>query len=261
MTRSALDAAHAEMQAGGETEARGFYRLLADAPLCLLLAAPAEGETLTPQVFELTDGPLILAFDSEERLAAFQDGPQPYAVLPGRVIAQAVAGQGLSLGLNLGSGGESETLLPPAALDHLLALLDVSSDVIEGRLRSFHAPRVPDALDAALRATIAAASGLIGGAVLAGVSYANGAQGHVLALVGARAEAEAALAKSVAEALSFAGLEAAALDVGFLSAEDAALPRMVAVGQTFEVRPPAAAPAPMTPAAPGSDPDRPPRLR
>mgnify|MGYP006202091365 FL=1 len=35
MTRSALDAAHAAMLAGDEPEARAFYRLLADAPLCL----------------------------------------------------------------------------------------------------------------------------------------------------------------------------------------------------------------------------------
>lgn len=261
MTPSALDDAHAAMERGGEAEARAFYRLLADAPLCLLLAEPAEGETLTPQVFELSDGPVIVAFDSEERLAGFQDGPQPYAVLPGRVIAQAVAGQGLALGLNLGSGGASETLLPPGALDHLLALLDVRSDVIEGRLQGFHPPRVPVALEAALRAALDAAAGLIAGAVLAGVSHANGARGHILALVGAREGAEPALAKSMAEALSFAGLDAAALDVVFLAPEDAALARIAAVGQAFDLPPPAEVPKVQPPAAPGSDPDRPPRLR
>ena len=261
MTRSALDAAHAAMQAGDEAKARAFYRLLADAPLCLLLSAPAEGDQLQPQVFDLSDGPVILAFDSEERLAAFQDGPQPYAVLPGRVIAQAVAGQGVSLGLNLGSGAESETLLPPEVLAHLLALLEVSSDVIEGQARRFEPPQVPPVAQAALAAAMQAAAGLVAGAVLAGVVYDTGARGHILALIGAKDSAEPALAQAMAEALSFAGLEAAALDVVFLNAEDAALRRIAAVGHVFEIAPLVMPETPMAPRAPGSDPDRPPRLR
>lgn len=261
MTRSALDAAHAAMQAGDEAEARAFYRLLADAPLCLLLSAPAEGDQLQPQVFDLSDGPVILAFDSEERLAAFQDGPQPYAVLPGRVIAQAVAGQGVSLGLNLGSGAESETLLPPEVLAHLLALLEVSSDVIEGQARRFEPPQVPPTAQEALAAAVQAAAGLVAGAVLAGVVYDTGARGHILALIGAKDSAEPALAQAMAEALSFAGLEAAALDVVFLNAEDPALRRIAAVGHVFEIAPLVMPETPMAPRAPGSDPDRPPRLR
>lgn len=261
MIRSALDAAQAAMLAGDEPEARAFYRLLADAPLCLLLAAPAEGDQLQPQVFDLSDGPVILAFDSEERLAAFQDGPQPYAVLPGRVIAQAVAGQGVSLGLNLGTSAESETLLPPEVLAHLLALLDVSSDVTEGQARCFEPPQVPLAAQGAIAAAVQAAAGLVAGAVLAGVVYDSGARGHILALIGAKAAAEPALAQAMAEALSFAGLEAAALDVVFLNPEDPALRRIAAVGHAFDIAPPAMPEAPMAPRAPGSDPDRPPRLR
>ena len=261
MTRSALDLAHAAMQAGDEADARAFYRLLADAPLCLLLSAPAEGDQLQPQVFDLSDGPVILAFDSEERLAAFQDGPQPYAMLPGRVIAQAVAGQGVSLGLNLGTGAESETLLPPEVLAHLLALLDVSSNVVEGQARRFEPPQVPLAARAALAAAVQSAAGLVAGAVLAGVVYDTGARGHILALVGANPTAEPALAKAMAEALSFAGLEAAALDVVFLSAEGPALRRIAAVGHAFEITQPVLPDASLSPRAPGSDPDRPPRLR
>jgi hypothetical protein len=260
MTRSALDLSHAAMLAGDEAEARAFYRFLADAPLCLLLNAPADGDQLQPQVFELSDGPVILAFDSEERLAAFQDSPQPYAVLPGRVIAQAVAGQGVSLGLNLGSGAESETLLPPEVLAHLLALLDVSSDVMVGQARRFEPPQVPPAAQVALAASVQAA-GLVAGAVLAAVIYDTGARGHILALIGANPTAEPALAQAMAEALSFAGLEAAALDVVFLSAEDPALRRIAAVGHAFEIIQPVMPDAPTVPRAPGSDPDRPPRLR
>lgn len=264
--QTALDAAYGALQAGGEAEARAFYRLLADAPLCLLLAAEAEGDTITPQVFDLADGPVVLAFDSEERLAGFQDSPLPYAILPGRVIAQGIVGQGegagaISLGLNLGTGAVSETLLPPEALAHLLALLDVASDVIEGQPRSFHAPQVPPSLDLALAQAVQAAAGLIAGAVLAGVTYDNGAKGHMLALIGAAETAQPALAKAMAEALSFAGLEAAALDVVFLEVEATALTQMARVGRAYELTLPETPAERPTPSAPGMDPNQPPRLR
>lgn len=258
---TALDNAHAALLAGGEAEARRFYRLLADAPLCLLLAEEPQGEAITPQVFHLSDGPVILAFDSEERLADFQEGPAPYAVLPGRVIAGQMAGQGLWLGLNLGSGAPSETLLPPEAIAHLLDLLDVAPNLTEGKAHSFSPPTIPAALDETLRFALAGASGLAGGAVLAGVTYDTGAKGHILAFAGAAEGAEPALARAVAEALSFAGLEAAALDVVFLAPEDPSLRAIARVGRGYDIPAPAVAEAPPAPAPPGSDPSRPPRLR
>ena len=110
-----LDQAHAAMLSGDEAEARQFYRVLADTALVLLLEGEAEGDAIRPLVFELTDGPVLLAFDSEDRLAGFQDGPAPYASLPGRVIAGLLKGQGIGLGVNLGVGA-SEMMLPAEAI-------------------------------------------------------------------------------------------------------------------------------------------------
>ena len=246
MTETALDAAFCAMQSGDEVMARRFYRLLADTPLFLLLAEEATGEAITPQVFELTDGPV------------------PFASLPGRVIASLMAadeGRALWLGLNLDTGAASETLLPPDAMGHLLALLDVSPDQAEAQARAFAAPLVPEALDEALRFALTGASGLAAGAVLVAVTYAGGARGHVLALVGTPEAAQAELARAMAEALSFAGLEAAALDVTFLAPEAPALAQMRKVGRIYEVPKPAPKDAAPIPAAPGSDPSKPPRLR
>lgn len=261
MTETTLDRAFTAFSTGGEAEALRFYQVFADTPLSLLLKQEAEGETLAPQIFDLSEGPVALVFDSEERLAGFQDSPVPYASLPGRVIAQGLAGQGIALGLNLGTGAASETLLPPEALTHLLAILDVAPQETAALPQSFAAPAVPQALQAALAEALSGASGLAAGAVLAAVSYDSGAKGHLLALVGAEEAARPALARSVAEALAFAGLEAAVLDVTFLAPEDAALRAMAAVGQSFAIRAPEPAEAAPMPAAPGSDPSRPPRLR
>ena len=151
--------------------------------------------------------------------------------------------------------------MPPEALAHLLSLLDVAPQETAARPVGFAAPDLPAPLAAALAQALGAASGLAAGAVLAGVAYDSGARGHMLAIIGADAAAEPALARAVAEALAFAGLEAAALDVTFLHPDDPALGPMAAVGQAFAIKAPeAATPAPM-PAAPGTDPSRPPRLR
>ena len=80
----------------------------------------------------------------------------------------------------------------------------------------------------------------------------------MLAFVGALPGAEEALAQATSEALVFSGLDAAALDVGFFDARDVVVERLARVGLRFDLPQPAPAAAP---AAPGTDPDRPPRLR
>jgi hypothetical protein len=99
-----LDAAHAAVSADPENEALRlrFFERLADGEMVLLLEREAEGGTLEPRVFDLEEGPVVLVFDREERLAGFTGGIAPYAALPGRVIAGLLRGQGIGMGVNLG---------------------------------------------------------------------------------------------------------------------------------------------------------------
>lgn len=261
-----LDAAHAAMVAGDEAAALAFYRLLADATLFLLLENEAEGERIQPRVFDLADGPVVLVFDAEERLAALGDAPLPYAALPGRIIAQHLAGQGVSLGLNLGTDAASEVMLPPEALSFLTERLATAPQALEAQVEAFVPPQgLPPALDDALRFTLSGAAGLARAAVLAGVRYRGGRRGHVLAILDAIPEAEEPLARAMAEALAFSGVDAAELDVTFLASDAPAVPALLRAGLVFEVpapvATPAAAPEPMVPPPPGSDPAKPPRLR
>ena len=71
-----LDRAHAAMEQGGDAERLRFYERLADAELKLLLDREAGGETIAPRIFPLEDGPVVLVFDTEERLTEFA-GPRP----------------------------------------------------------------------------------------------------------------------------------------------------------------------------------------
>lgn len=259
-----LDQAYAAMQAGDEAAGLRFYRLLADATLFLLLEREAEGERVDPRVFDLPDGPVLLAYDSEERLAVMGDGASaaglPYAALPGRLIAQQMLGQGLSLGLNFGTGAASEALLPPEALRWLCEMLEAAPVEVEATPAQFFAPNgLPEALSDALTFTLGGASGLARAALLAGVRYSDGRLGHMLAVMDAAPGAQEALARALSEALVFSGLEAGELDVTFLNSGDAVVMDLARVALVFEV-PELVVQAKVERAAPGMD-GKPPRLR
>jgi SseB protein N-terminal domain len=254
-----LDAAHAAVSADPDNEALRlrFFERLADGEMVLLLEREAVGESVEPRVFQLEDGPVVLIFDREERLAAFTGGIAPYAALPGRVIAGLLRGQGIGLGVNLGVA-PSSMLLPPEALDWLAETLDGGPDEAEALPETFAAPVVPEAVVSGLDAKLARAGGLASAAVLAGVVYRDGRRGHLLAVLDAVEGAEGALAQAMREALVFSGVEMGELDVVFLAATDPVATAMGRVGLRFDLPVPD---APIAPAAPGMDPKRPPRLR
>ncbi|ULB10278.1 SseB family protein [Cereibacter azotoformans] len=259
-----LDQAHEAMEtAPGDDAARlRFYGQLADGELFLLLESEPEDETLTPQLFELEEGPVVLAFDLEERLAAFTGVPAPYAALPGRVVAGLLAGRGIGLGLNLGDA-PSAMLLPPEAVDWLAETISHAPSEAEARPAGFAPPQLPEPLITALDGKLARAGGLAGHALLAAVRYEDGREAHMLAFVEALDGAQPALARAVSEALTFSGLEAGTLDVAFLAEGDPAAVAMARVGLRFDLPVPAAPELreEHVPAAPGMDPERPPILK
>jgi hypothetical protein len=256
-----LDDAYAAMVAGPEddTARLRYYARLADGEMIVLLETEAIGENLTPRVFDLEDGPVVLVFDSEEKLAGFAVEAVPYAALPGRVIAQQLAGQGVGLAVNLGAA--SVMLFPPDAVDWLAGTLETGPEELLARPTAFHPPQgLPDALLAALQAKLAQAGRLAAGAMIAAVSYEDGRRGHVLAFLDAAPEAEDQLARAASEALIFSGLDAGEMDVTFLNSADPGAIAMARVALRLDLPAPTA-PVAAEPSAPGMDPDKPPVLR
>ncbi|MDA5093656.1 SseB family protein [Aliiroseovarius sp. KMU-50] len=258
-----LDHAHAAMQADLENEASRlrFYERLADGELFVLLAKEATGqdEDIEPEVFELDNDKYLLVFDKEERLSGFVGHPAPYAALPGRVIAGMLAGQGIGLGVNL-SVAPSSILIPAEAMEWLSDTLKSGPEAIEARVVEIHAPAAPEALISALDAKLASAGGLAAAACLAGVTYADGRKGHVLGFIDAAEGAENALAGAANEALTFSGIEAGQMDVGFFTGNDVMARKLAAYGLRFDLPAPEK-PEPLKPVAPGSDPEKPPILK
>lgn len=257
-----LDLAYAAMVAAvddDDTARLHYYAALADGEMILVLETEAAQGNVTPKVFELEEGPVVLAFDSEDKLGAFAAGTVPYAALPGRVIAQQLAGQGIGLAVNLGA--PSMMLFPPDAVDWLAETLAETPTEAEAIPVAFAAPMgIPEGFLQVLRAKLGRARGAAAAAVLSAVTYADGRRGHVLALVDVQAGTEGTLARAVSEALIFSGLDAAEMDVVFLASADARLALMKAQGLLLDMTLPAAAPL-AVPKPPGTDPQKPPILR
>ncbi|WP_323006782.1 SseB family protein [Pseudorhodobacter sp.] len=257
-----LDMAHSAMMAAPDDDAARmrYYARLADGMLYLMLEQETEDGAVQPVVVTLEDAQVVLAYDTEERLAATTDAPVPYAELPGRVIAAQLAGQNVALGVNLGVG-EAEFLVSPEALIWLSQTLNTRPANISARPVAFEAPQgLPASLVQALEAKLARAGGLAQAALLAAVRYEDGRRSHMLAYIGAVPGAEAALTRAASEALIFSGVEAGEMDVTFLAADLPVVDRMARVAQHFDLPEPVAAP-PTGPAAPGMDPSKPPKLR
>ncbi|EAR52009.1 hypothetical protein OG2516_13329 [Oceanicola granulosus HTCC2516] len=255
-----LDRAHAAMEAAPEDDAArlAFYGRLADGELFLLLEREPEGDAIAPRLFDVEGTGYALAFDRPDRLTDFTGAPAPYAALSGRTLARMLAGNGLGLGLNLETA-PSAMLLPPDAIGWLAATLGDGPREAEARIAEIAPPRaLPEALLPALDRRLAGAGGLARSAYLVATTYDDGSRGHLLAVIDAAPGAEPAIATAVADALTFSGLEAGALDVAFFPASSPHAAAFARHGLRFDLPDP---PAPAARGAPGSDPDRPPKLR
>lgn len=238
-----------------------FYERIADTELFVLLQSERDEADLAPQEFALEDGVFIMAFDRDDRLSAFADAPAPYAAIPGRAVVLAIAGSGTGLGLNVGVA-PSSFLMPAAAVDWLADVLTTAPVETEAAIARFLPPRgVPATFFATLTPRLAAMAGLAGGAILANAEFRDGRAGHVLAFVDPGSGAEPALAKAVSEALAFSGVDAGSIDVIFVTAGSTAARAIGAVGQVIELPQPARPESVKRSAGPGTDPDRPPRLK
>ncbi|WP_120631882.1 SseB family protein [Ruegeria sp. EL01] len=258
---TALDAAHAAMQADPQDDAcrLKFFERLSDSELFLMLTEEAQGENISPEVFDVADGRFVLAFDREERLAQFAGRPVPYAALSGRVLSSMLSGQGIGMGLNLETASSS-MLIPAEALGWLATTLQHAPEEVQEKLAEFLPPSgLPDNLLTALDAKLATAGGFAQSAYLVATKSDEGVIGHLLGFVGAIAGAETALAKAASEALTFSGIEAGAMDVGFFAPEDAAAALLAKTGLRFDL--PQTKSVDPVRQAPGRNPDKPPILK
>ncbi len=259
-----LDEAHAAMQADpANDEARlAFYERLAGSELFLMLKEEPkdDAESVSPELFEFEEASFVLVFDREERLVAFTGVSTPYVALSGRAVSGMLEGQGIGLGFNL-DVAPSAILLPPEAVTWLNDTLGNAPNPVNARISTLHPPTgLPEQLVTSLDARLASAMGLATSAYLAGVTYEDGARGHLLGFVDAMPNAQDALAQFAAEALTFSGIEAGAMDIAFFQMSDPVTERLGRVGLRFDL-PSMQETVTQSRPAPGMDPENPPKLK
>ncbi len=254
-----LDIAYLQMQED-EAQAMGFYARFLEAELFLMLESELANGQAKPLVMQTSDGALALVFDREERLADFGEVVSDYVALSGRRVVAMLAGQGVGIGLNLGEA-PSAMVLPADAVSWLAGAALGEDEELEAKPLQIAKPAgVPEALIAALDGKLANMGGVVGAAYLVSVTYENGEQGHMLALVNVPAPARPGVSEALSEALRFSGIEAGQLDLAFLASDDRHLERFAKVGLGFEI-PELIFPKAQATTAPGMDPDKPPILR
>jgi len=277
MAMTPLDHAHADMMENEDDDAvrLKFYQRLADTTLFLLLRSEPTGEVLDPEILEVDNQEtanidrFALVFDTEERLgafaAAYKNDALPYAALPGRVIAQSVAGQGVGLALNL-DVAVSSISLPAAAMDWLADTLDINPEEGERSLVAIAPPfGLPDGLIEGLEEKLVNAAGLASHAVFVKGTYSDESEGWLLAFIDAQPGAEQALARATHEALVFAGTDLSSVDVAFFAGNDPICEHLDHMGLRYEFPDPDAGEHDEdgfeeVHAGPGSDPTKPPLL-
>lgn len=262
MDETPLDRAYQALVTSGDAmgERMAFFGLLADSELFMVLESESDGSSARPMVIETSDGRYAIAFDTEARLAEFAAVPMDYAALAGRRIAALLADAGLGLSLNPGVA-LSEAAFPHEVMEWLAEATRSQNSESEARMTALAPPGdVPDILLQVLDSRLANMAGVASAAWLARASYENGSRQTVLAMVDVLEMAQPGVAEAIGSALRFAALEAGALDIIFLPKADPRLEIFARVGIGFEV-PALVLPEAPKPAAPGMDPDKPPRLR
>lgn len=254
--QTALDLAHAAHEADPENAGLRlrFHERILDTELVVPLDAPPEGDRLRMQTFPLSDGPVVLAFDRDDRMADFLGAPAEFAALTGRRIVALLAGQGTGLGLNLGA--PSAALLPADAVDWLAGIAAQAVPETSASAQDVGPPGiVPRPLLDALGPKLAAMADRLASAHLVSARIGDGPPGLLLALAGVPEPARPAMAAAVAEAVRFSGLDEATLDVTFPAAGTPLAAAVSRSGLRLEMPPPPK-PASRTP-----NPAKPPRLR
>lgn len=260
MTQTVLDLAFGAMTAAPDDDAARlrYFERVADAELFLVLERPAIDGTADPKVFDVEGEGYAIAFDLEERIEDFFGGHADYLSVSGRILARLLADQQTGLILNPEVPNASN-MLPVDVLVWLTEVLGNAPKAVEQKIAEITAPyHLPERLLVGLDEKLKSAAGLSELAYIVATRFENGGQGHLLAFVNPAPGVEDTLANVVAEALTFSGLDAATLDVGFFKNADSMAARLAAVGLKIELPLP---PKATEPPAPGMNPDQPPMLR
>lgn len=235
-----------------------FYEALADSEVLVLLEGEPIGEKVNPQIIATEDGVFSLVFTSDEQLASIAAISVPYISLSGRAAINMLAGKSIGIALNIST--ETPFLMPADAVDWLANILNQSAQ------QKFEHPTsvaAPDDISAAVFEKLAnkleQMKGLADSAFLVSASYRSGSVAYLLGFINAKPTAQDAVVQAIKETMVFFSEVGCIVDVAFFPAMGEIHANLVKHGYKFDLSEPKL--VRRKPAAPGSDPVNPPRLR
>lgn len=224
---------------------------LADTPLFVTLEREPADDAVQIRLVDGGEYRLAVASDSDERLAAFWQGPVAYAAIPGRVLASLLSANNAALLVNPGT--VSEMLLDAESLAWLGESLESRPEATSAvMLPTLSAPAadVASALHDPLQQRLRGMFGLVESAALVGASWPDRA-GHLLLMRGTAASRHDVVAKAMGELLAFLPEIEGGVDIAFA---DPLLPDGAMIVKVPE-------PLPPEPETVQRDPNAPPRLK
>lgn len=232
-----------------------YYGQFATSELLVLLEDEAS-DVFSPQLVEIDGFNYALTFDTEERLADFCDFPSPYLALSGRALVEALKGQSVGVGLNLGVS-DAAFLLPIEALDWVR---ERTVSEVRVELETINEVSTPHAVPVhvlrAIDARLAMFSGRKRRGILVEAELAKD-KTNLIIFEGIEENERSSIAGALAETMRFLA-PSLPFDTVFVESDDSIIDVARSVGLTFEMSLSDAKQSASS--APGKDPDKPPKL-
>lgn len=252
-----LDVVYQRMQSSPESETAGlrFYEAFCDANLCVLINADT-----SMQVFETSQGKIVLAFDTDERVAEFISEATEFIKIAGRDLVMQLLASETGIGLNLNVAPTSQ-ILSPDILTWLSEFLAESSSFSIDQVVAISPPdQWLDDHKTAISTQLEKYAGMIASAYFCSVTYSDNTVADAVFIVDCDPTTEAVLFTALVESQKFLDKNTAEIAIKFISPDNQEFPEICRVGEEIVI-------SKLTvihtsaPTAPGMDPDKPPKLR
>lgn len=258
MTKSAYEKAlhRFSQSAKSSADRSALLGVVARTEFHLLLLADSDGTSAEPFLLDVNNGKAAVVFDKLDLMAGFQDGVSNFISASGRDLAVMLHKENLLLTINPGCE-DTSFILEQNTLEWMSAQTNLAPKTIEFSVKDIGPARDADiALVTALDEILPNMQGLAERLVVAGLTE-DAEKGMVIFFLNTQPGAEDTLTQLIHEMVTFSAGNIPDLNVGFVRNEDPLVNRLKEIGLHMQLP---KLPVPTPRPAPGSDPDKPPKL-
>ncbi len=254
---SPLDQLQPRLLDSQETSGYNAYFQVFLETLLRVLLEESDAKDPDMEVFAISDGKFVLAFDTDENFSAFVDRPRLCSRITGRDLLKALAGKNIGVIVNA-NAIEGAAFLTPEQVSWALEMSDQSLEIHVSTNSSVARANPSDEVLDIIQRNFNELGGFVDAAYLCNIQDDQGNEALTLALVNCAAEAQLTALLTASDMSRFNPKTAVAIALVEAGSEIEQKLQQIGVRIEFKVKP---QPVSLTATAPGMDPDRPPKLR